>query len=107
MKPDDVITVDDEEAALGALDKLLARGDQLVARYNLKPPITARLLDGSGNLLLAAEVNWDENGNALGPIKGGKPELSEFDPTGLFLVLTDSQGTTKTVQGLVHDVFNF
>ena len=42
MKPDDVITVDDEEAALGALDKLLARGDQLVARYNLKPPITAR-----------------------------------------------------------------
>jgi hypothetical protein len=79
-----------------AMKKMFERADLLVEKYNLQPPITARLLDGHGNQIFALEIEWDENGNSK------SRQVGEFNPNseapGMFLVLRDSRQKSATVQ---------
>jgi len=57
MKPDEIIIVPRNiESKKDALRELFVRGDTLVEKY-LQPPVSARLLDGHGNQLVAFEVD--------------------------------------------------
>ena len=67
MPADEVITVplDVEKIVEALTGKIGERADQLVEKYNLRPPIESRLLDGHGTQLLRLTVNWDEEGNVI------------------------------------------
>ena len=101
MKVDEVITVPaDVHAIHDALFEMADPSEKLCEKYNLQPPVSTRILDGHGNLIVTIQANWDKDGNRLPTAKPEEtPELwtRPMEP-GMFWVLEDSQGKTATIK---------
>ena len=87
-----------------AARKLYTAVARATDKYALKSPIHMRLRDGHDNEIAAYVIALDEQGNVATVLRGG--ERRELDEegifAGLFLVLTDRAGNTRTVKIIIE-----
>ena len=87
----------DSEEAVRKLYTAVVRAPD---KHALKSPIQMRLRDGHDNEIAAYVIALDEQGNVATVLRGGRRrELDEEGIfAGLFLVLSDRAGNTRTVK---------
>jgi hypothetical protein len=87
MKPDEVMIVREVtmESIEAVLREMLARAGELIEKYDLQPPISSRITDGHGKVILA--LDWDENMDPIRPAQFSLPEAAGF-----FCAIEDFQG---------------
>ena len=87
-----------------AVRKLYAAATSATDKHDLKSPIQMHVRDGHDNEIAAYVITLDERGNVAAVLRGSKKR--EFDEegffAGLFLVLVDHAGTTRTVKLIIQ-----
>jgi len=101
---DEVIIVPlDEEKIRDGMSQLGECAQRLAEKHRFCPPVQLQLLDGHGNQLIMFEVNWDTDGNSIaGEQKTEWGDLEAATGPGLFIVVTDSNGSKRSAKLVIE-----